>query len=176
MTILAGLVALIGVVATLLWRINMAADATRGAAEAVGDASGAVRRFFWRRKNNRTPIEAIEDPREAAAAMMAALAEYDGALTEKEEVVILAQMQGHFGADDKLGRELLAHGRWLAKDVRDLDQFLRRAARPVEQKCTMEEKRDLIEMLRATVAANTSKTDVPSVAVARLADTLLRKI
>ena len=106
----------------------MASEATREIASTAKDAKNYLRRRRWEKKANADPIKDMDDPREAATTMMAALASYDGVMSEREETVILNAIQNNFNADEKLATELLAHGRWLAKEAGRSQQLFRQAA------------------------------------------------
>lgn len=172
MGIFAGLLAAIGVVGMLLWRLNQAAAATRGIAEAASDAHGFVRRLMWRRKSNKNPLDMITNPREAAAAMLAAVAQWDGAMTQDEMTAIKSQMMEHFGATQKQAAELLAGGRWLARDVTDLGAFLKRASPAVVRVCSAPEKRDLIAMLDHIASLDGPADELIRAGIAKLAEHL----
>lgn len=149
MHIIGALLAILGVVAIILWRLNQAAEVARNATDAIGEAQGLWRRFLWRRKANKHPLDLIEDPREAAAAMMVSIAQEDGALTAREEADIIAQMAKTFAIEGKLAQDLLAQARFATKDGGDLSSVLRRLTRPIQAKCTPDERRELMAMLRA---------------------------
>ena len=172
MAILLGIVSAIGVVITLLWRLNQVGDATRGTMEAARDIKGMARGFAWRRKANRHPMEVLTDPREAAAAMMAAVAENDGAMTEPEKAAILDGIKSKFGASGTQADELLAHGRWLAKDVVDLGDFMRRATPLIRTQCDAAQKADLFAMLRSTASADGPADDRITSAINRMEHSL----
>ncbi|HRD77799.1 MAG TPA: TerB family tellurite resistance protein [Hyphomicrobiaceae bacterium] len=154
MHIIAALVAAAGVVLFILYRMQQAATAARDVAEAASDLSGLFRSWNWRRRANVNPLDAIEDPREAAAALMVALAQYDGAVTEAESRVIVGEMTKHFGATASEAGELLARGRWLAPERADVGELMRRLKRVIEAKCGPKERRELIAMLRAVANAS----------------------
>lgn len=153
MGIVAALLAAMGVVGMLLWRLNQASDAAKGLLETAEDTRGFFRRMAWRRKTTKNPLDTLTDPREAAAAMMAAIAQWDAAISDREMNTIKAQTHEHFQASGEMADELLATGRWLARDVTDLGAFLRRASQIVLAKCTPQERLDLLSMLHAV--ANT---------------------
>ena len=154
MPILAGLGAAIGVLLVILWRLQQASHAVRDIGEAAEDARGFFRRWAWRRKTAVNPLDLVTDAREAATAMMAATAEADGALTERERVTILRFVVEKFGATSDQAEELLAQGRWLIKDRSDLGETFRRLLPPIRKTCTKQEQQDLIEMLRTVAASN----------------------
>ena len=151
------LLALLGAASTIgmiLWRLRGAANA----AHEVVDAADGVRLFFrrskWSRKVNSDILKRIDDPREAAAAMMVAIAEQDGFLTEQMSETLIGMMMSEFRVGEREADELMQRGRWLAKDAGDLGQFLRRLSAPVRRRCTPAECEALKEMLAASVDRN----------------------
>ena len=150
MTILGIIGTAIGVVLALMWRLNSAATAVRGLADTAEDARGFWRRWMWRSRLANDPLQLIKDPREAASAMMAAVAEADGAMTEREQAAMLAEMRGHFETTETHVQELLARGRWAVRDVRDLDRCLARLNRQLED----DHREDILGMLDRVAAAN----------------------
>jgi uncharacterized membrane protein YebE (DUF533 family) len=101
MHILGGLLAVLGGLVFVLWRMQQAANSTRDIADAANEAHSLFRRWGWRRKLAKNPLDTVTDSREAAAAMMVAAAQYDGSLTERERVAILAACSKYFGATDQ---------------------------------------------------------------------------
>ena len=149
MGIVATLVAAMGAIGVLLWRLNQASDAAKGVMQTAEDTRGFFRRMAWRRKSGKNPLDTLTDPREAAVTMMAAVAQWDAAMSDREMTAIKAQITQHFQASDALASELLATGRWLARDVTDLGAFLRRASPSILAKCTPKERQDMLAMLGA---------------------------
>ena len=165
MAILIELLGLIGGLAFLLWRIKMASDAAKDIAETAQGAKNYMRRRRWEKRAMADPIKDMDDPREAAATMMTALASYDGVMSEREENVILQEMKKHFGADDHMAAELLAHGRWLSKDAGDLNAFLSRLMPPLVRHLGPKEKHDLLGMLNNVANANGEASDLEKDAI-----------
>ncbi len=162
----------IGVVIAILWRLNQAGEAARGTMAAAKDMRGMARGFFWRRKATAHPMTLIEDPREAVTAMMVAVAEHDGAMTQQEQTTILTQLTSTFEASAAQADTLLAQGRWLAKDVHDLAGFLRRPLALLNTSCDQNQKSDIIVMLHEVAKADGSVDDVIANAIAQLARSL----
>ncbi len=175
MGIILALLAAMGAVGVVLWRIQAASDAAKGMIGAADEARGFFRRLSWSRKAGRHPLDLVSDPREAASAMMVAVAEYDGAMTDAERSLILGEMIDHFDATQQEAEELLARGRWLAKDVRDLDQALRRLCGPIESQLEAKERSDLIDMLRLVAGPGSSNDSVPHHAIKRLEEQLFTR-
>lgn len=170
MSIVAALMAAMGAVGILLWRLNQASDAAKGLMETAEDTRGFFRRMAWRRKSGKNPLDALTDPREAAAAMMAAVAQWDAAVSDREMDMMRRQMAEHFQSDAQQASELLATGRWLARDVTDLGAFLRRASGVVLAKCSPKERQDLLAMLNTVAATEGRPNDLITQELARLAD------
>ena len=122
MHIIAILGAILGVAGLILFRLQQAANATRDIADAADEARGLFRRWGWRRKQLKSPLEAIDDAREAAAAMMVAVAQCDGAITERERTAIVAEMSKRFGATEPQAETLLARARWSVQDRTDASE------------------------------------------------------
>ena len=165
MHILLGILGFIGGLGMLLWRIKMASDAAKDIAETAQGAKNYFRRRRWEKRATADPIKDMEDPREAAATMMVALASYDKAISEREEHTIIEEIKTNFQADDNLAAELLAHGRWLSKDVGDLNSFLSRLMPPIMRHLGPREKHDLLKMLENVANANGEASDLDKDAI-----------
>ena len=124
MAILGIIAALIGAVSFALWRLNAAADTVRNLTGAADEVHGLWRRVTWRRRLAGDRLELIKDPREAAAGMMAAVAQADGAVTERAQNALLAAFAKSFELKEAQAQEMLAHARWSVAEVRDLDRCL----------------------------------------------------
>jgi uncharacterized tellurite resistance protein B-like protein len=172
MAILGGLLAAIGAIAVILWRLQQAAHATRDIADAAGDVRGLVRGWRWRRKANVHPMELIDDPREAAAVLMVVVAQADGAITERERTAIAGEMTRHFGATAAQVEELLARARWAAKETADPGDAMRRLVRVCREKLGPSERADLVAMLDMVAAADGRTDEIVASDIRRFAQSL----
>jgi uncharacterized tellurite resistance protein B-like protein len=166
---------LLGALATfgvILWRLHLAAEAAKGLAESAEAAHGMLRRWRWRRKATSDPLADVEDPREAAAAMMVAVALSDGALTERERQAILAEITTRFQTTPRQADDLLARARWIVRDVHDVDRGLERLTPIVARMLAASERRELIQMLQAIAAAERPPGSIERLAILRLARAL----
>jgi uncharacterized tellurite resistance protein B-like protein len=154
MHIIAILGAVIGAVALILFRMQQAAHAARDIADAADDARGLFRRWGWRRRQLKHPLDAVDDAREAAAAMMVAAAQSDGSITERERAAITAEMVKRFGATQGQAEELFARARWAVQDRTDAGEVFRRLTPLILRTCGETERSDLIEMLNAVASAD----------------------
>lgn len=168
MHILLGLLSAAGAIAFYLYRARQAAEVTQELGELASTARGAVRRFFWRRRTDVQQTKQLDDPALAASTMMCALAQSDSLMTDRERQVILDRMAQTFQIEGNAADELFAQARWLTNEMGDLDSFLRRLARPVNERCTAAEKAELIDMLTAVAAADGPPDTVQWEAIRRL--------
>ena len=172
MHILAALGAVLGVLLFVLFRMQQAANAARDIADVADDARGLFRRWGWRRKLAKNPLDTIDDAREAAAAMMVAVAQSDGSITERERGAIKAEIVRRFGATQPQAEELFARARWAVQDRNDAAEVFRRLMPLVQRTCGPTERSDLIEMLGNVAAADGSSDAVIAQDTARLAHSL----
>jgi hypothetical protein len=91
----------------------------------------------------------IDDPRIAVAAMLYAVATEHAPLTAEQERHILSLLSSRMGLHPDTARTCLTSGRRIARRLRgDLNSRLHQLLAPVEQRCSVEEKQDVIEMLQ----------------------------
>lgn len=104
--------------------------------------------------------------------MMVAVAQSDGAMTDRERKVIVAELVARVGATERQAEELLAHGRWLMRDVRDIDHCLDKLAPLIKRQCSPNQNRDVLEMLYSVASVEGRPGDIEGAALARLARAL----
>ena len=168
MHILAAIVTALGIIGVILWRLHMATEAAKGLAETANDAHGLFRRWRWQRRLARNPLDLAQDPREAAVAMMVAVAQSDGAMTDREQQVIKAELVARIGATERQAEELLAHGRWLTRDVRDVDYCFDKLTPLIKRQCSPDQNRDVLKMLYSVANAEGHPGGVEAAALARV--------
>jgi uncharacterized tellurite resistance protein B-like protein len=116
-----------------------------------------------------------KDPRVALAAMMYAVATEDGPLTPVQEQRILSQLTSRVGLGPDLAQTCLTGGKRLARGVHgDLNSRLHQLVAPIEAQCSLEEKRDVIEMLHVVAGVNAERIGSVREGLGRLSSSLLR--
>jgi uncharacterized tellurite resistance protein B-like protein len=172
MHILAILGAIVGVLLFALFRMQQAANATRDIVDAADEARGLFRRWGWRRKHARHVLDTVDDAREAAAAMMVAVAQSDGGITERERVAVTDEMVKRFDATPDQAEALFARARWLVKDSADAGEVFRRLTPVIQRTCGPTERSDLIKMLDAVASADGAADNIVAQDIAKFARTL----
>lgn len=117
-----------------------------------------------------------DDPRIAAAAMMYAVATEDGALTADEERHILLQLTSTVGLEPEMARTCLTGGKRMARRLRgDLNSRLHQLMGPIARKCSVQEKEDVLDMLRAVAGDRAEQLGPVRDGLARLSSSLLHE-
>lgn len=149
MHIVLGILGVAGVVLFWIWRLRNTASAARDVVEVADDVRAAVRRFGYRRKANQNPLDGIEDARLAAAGIMAAFANMDGAFSREEITAIKDACRTAFGCEGAEAEQIGAYGRWLVQQsAGNMDEVIRRLARNLVNQLDHVEKHQLLDMVR----------------------------
>ncbi|MEM8784505.1 MAG: hypothetical protein AAGF19_01460 [Pseudomonadota bacterium] len=156
MHILIAFVGLLSTAGLVLWRLNVALQASRQLADHVGDPRKLVRRARWARKSRRPVITALTDPRESAAVLLLHLA--DSAANHQDRQAGEAEARSvialRFDLPETEADGLVDYASFLTKDLVDLTPRLRAIVRPICERCTPEERRELVAMAEAVLQAS----------------------
>ena len=154
------LIAVLGAVAAALWAFTYFVGAAREGREALSDARGFFRSGKWSKKVGRRMIEHVSDPRESAAILLYQIAAYDGAVTERQQAAIVAEMKRAFSADEETAQGLYAFARVAVGEINDAANSLRKTLAPISQTCTDDEKSAFLAMLEKIGEIESPMTDV----------------
>jgi uncharacterized tellurite resistance protein B-like protein len=160
--------AAIGTLGVILWRMQLAATATKEMVETANEVKGLFRGWSWRNKFARSSLDLVQDPREAVAAILVAVAQSDGQMTDREKQAIVASLTERVGATSTQAEELLAHGRWMTRDVHNLDACLAKLAPVLKKACTPEQIADVLAMVGAVASADDRPSGIEAEALIRL--------
>ena len=141
------IIAILGALAAAFWAFTYFVNAANEGREAIGEVKGVIRRGKWNRRIDQRLIENLSDPREAAAVLLYQVAAYDGAVTDRQQSQIVANMRDAFDADEETAQGLFAFGRMAVGEINDAGNNVRKILRPVAEVCTDSEKTQLIELL-----------------------------
>ena len=172
MHILVSLLGALGMAIFVLWRLQQAAYMARDVADAAGSAKSLFRRWKWRRKTNVSPIDLIEDPREATSALMIAIAQADGRISDVERQAIAHQIKTFFGATSDQADALIAQSEWTVRDGIDPSEVMRRLTPLLQRTTTQVQRGQIIAMLTATATADGRLDDMTAFDIQRFAKQL----
>ncbi len=123
-------IAILGAVAAAFWAFTHFVNAAQEGREALRDAKGVVRRGKWNRRVDQRLIENLSDPREAGAILAFQIAQYDGAVTDRQRDAMIAHMRETFQADAETADGLFAFARMAVGEVNDAGNSVRKILRP----------------------------------------------
>lgn len=139
MHILAGLIAILGLIAVWYWRIRMLKDAASEAGKVVQTVANAPRRIAFRFKTGKDGLALIDDPREAAAAMLVAMAQARSGdvLSEAQLAAFHRDVQATFGFSKADSDDLLAQALFINRTTDDGTQVMTRLSRQIVQSAAL---------------------------------------
>lgn len=167
MHIIAIIVSIFGGLIYFIIRAGRVAQAGRELGELAGDALGAARRAKFRRSATQSPLEHLSDPREAAVALMVAVARTEGDLTVAQSQTIERMATDRLGFDDS--SEILAHARWLTHDLVDPGHVVHRVMPLLVQKCDDEQRADIVSMLTEVASVGGDPAPIQMQVIQKLA-------
>ena len=115
--ILAAIFGVITFIAVWYWRLKMLSGAAREGMKMAEAAVNLPRKMRFRSMTRKGGLKVVEDPREAAAILMLEIAQARGALTQRQEAVIRAEIMQHFEFDEADAQSLITQAGWLARDA-----------------------------------------------------------
>ena len=148
------ILALISIAAAAYFWINRAHNAGEIAGEVLdmaNDVRLAARRFGFKRKTNLHPVESIEDPRLAIAAIGAAFLELDNLPTAESRARLTVQLRTVLRADAEEAQEMEVLGRWFMSECGGSEPAIARISRKLYKLGGAEQMEPLITVLKGTV-------------------------
>ncbi|WGW03276.1 hypothetical protein [Tropicibacter oceani] len=150
------IIAALGALAAFYFFVIRARNAQHMASEvldAANDVRLAARRFGFRRQANVHPVETIEEPGIAIAALGNAFVELDDlpSKDQRDALVIALAKHGQMPSDE--AQELTVLGRWLMNECGSPDQAVPRLARKLYKLQGADGFTPLLETVQAIVKA-----------------------
>jgi len=153
------LVALLGIIATAyFWaqRARNARDVAGSVADLANDVRLAARRFGFNRKLNIHPVESIEDPRLAIAAVAVSFIELDDLPTAEQRQLLTVQLRANLNASAEEAQEMEVLGRWFMNECGGAEPAIARLSRKLYKLGGAEQMIPLMETLKAAVTTDLS--------------------
>ncbi len=171
MHVLLALLGAVGAVAALIWRVRMMGDAAREVADAAKTVANAPRRMRFQSRAKGAGLQAVDDPREAAAVLMALVGRVDGDLSSDAKTAIADHAAQRFELSQEDAHALAAQAAWLTRDAANADAVIDRMVALLQRTVTDTELIELEDMLRAVVGV----AGAPTTDQAALLDRYRRK-
>ena len=153
------LIAILAGIASLLWVITYLMRSASELPEAARDVKNTVRRHRWSKKNNATILDILEDPRDAAAILMAQISAYDGEITARQKDRMKQLMAEAFAADEETAEGLYSFGRMAIGQINDAANSLRKILAPVSDRLTPDEMKEFVQMLEEMAEVENPPTE-----------------
>ena len=125
-------IALVGILsAAAFWiiRARNAADATSELVDVANDVRLAARRFGFRRRTGQHPVDSIDEPSVAIAALATAFLELDTSPSREQQRALGRGLQHELGIDLGAAEELMVLGRWLMNECGSPEQAIARGGK-----------------------------------------------
>jgi uncharacterized tellurite resistance protein B-like protein len=159
MHIILGILGALSVAMIWYWRLKTAREAAGELAGAADDVRLAIRRFGYLRKHKTHPADCVEDPRLAAAGIVAAIAAMDAPLSQAEIDRLTAEAGAIFGVTPAEAVDIAAFGRWVAGQCNTPEDAVRRLVKRLRATAGIEAGPDLIAMIEAVATADGAPMD-----------------
>lgn len=133
MHIIMGLLAVLGTIGVLIWRIRAAAEAAQEIKGIAETAANLPRRLAFRRRSGKSGSKLVTDPREAAVVLMLEMARASGEITREHKAEITDILVEHFDftADD--ADEVITQASWVSQAEAGTDGLLRRMVKVITE-------------------------------------------
>ena len=153
MHIILGLIGLATAVYFIVIRARNAAHVATDVADMANDVRLAARRFGFKRKTNVHPVETIDDPNLAIAAIATAFVEMDDLPTKDQRDALEAALQGTLNMSAQDTHEALILGHWFVSECHGPETAVPRLARKLTKLDAQSSFEPLLSVVTATAKA-----------------------
>ncbi len=154
------LIALIGIIGAAYYWTNRARNARDMAGEVMdmaNDVRLAARRFGFKRQTNLHPVESIEDPRLAIAAIATSFLELDDLPTAEDRKLLTVQLRSKLRADADEAQEMEVLGRWFMTECGGAEPAIARLSRKLYKLGGAEQMEPLMAVLKGSATSDLSE-------------------
>ena len=157
MHIILGIIGLLAAAGFWIYRINAAARGAQELAELAGEVANLPRKMRFKSKTGKKAIDVLEDPREAAAVILAGYMLEAGDVPSDKRDQLAAMLGERFEVSRNTGEEMVAQAFWIHADIANPDSVINKMIDLVGKAAGADALRDLIGMLE--VATPTESQD-----------------
>lgn len=129
MPVILGLIGLILAAGFWAWRIRMAKQALDDVSLMAGDVIAAARRLGFRRRLNLHPVESVDEPDLAIAAIGVAFLDLAAMPTAEQVETLKGSLAAHLGVSAARADEMVIVGRWLVNECKGADAAVGRVTK-----------------------------------------------
>jgi hypothetical protein len=116
MPVILGLIGIITAAYFIIMRARTAAELTSDLRDVASDVKAAARRFGFRRRGNQHPVESIDDPKLAIAAIATAFIALDDLPTSDTRAALDVNLRKHLRVGAEEAREIAILGHWFVEN------------------------------------------------------------
>lgn len=151
MHIILGLIGILAAASFWIYRINAAARGAQELAELAGEAANLPRKMRFKSKTGKKAIDVLEDPREAAAVVLAGYMLEAGDVPSDKREQLAAMLGERFEVSRDTGEEMVAQAFWIHADIANPDSVINKMIDLVGKTAGADALRDLIVMLEVVM-------------------------
>lgn len=153
MHVLLGLLAVIGTIIFIWYRLRDARQAGGEALDAADSLRATVRRLMYQRKHDRHPADQVEDPRLAASGIAVAVATMDAPISQAEIQALTSLSREIFDVSEREALDIVSFGRWVAGQCNTNDEAVRRLVKVVVREAGPEAAGDMVRLITEVATA-----------------------
>ena len=129
MHIIAGILGLAVAAYFIILRARRGAEVASDVMDMAGDVAAAARRFGFRRRYNTHPVDSVEEPHLAIAALATAFIALDDLPTADDRKRLDIALRKHLDLDAKGAEEIEVLGQWLVSECNGAEAAVPRLAK-----------------------------------------------
>ena len=157
MHILVGILGIAAAVYFFVIRARNAAHVAQDVVEMAGDVRAAARRFGFKRKTNVHPVETIEEPNLAIAAIATAFVEMDDLPTKEQRDALDQALRDHLDMDAATSQEATILGHWFVSECHGPETAVPRLSRKLFKINGKDSFEALLSVVNASVVAGSGE-------------------
>lgn len=151
MHIILGLIGILAAASFWIYRINTAARGAQDLADLAGEAANLPRKMRFKSKTGKKAVDVLEDPREAAAVVLAGYMLEAGDVPSDKREQLAAMLGERFEVSRDTGEEMVAQAFWIHADIANPDSVINKMIDLVGKTAGADALRDLIGMLEVAM-------------------------
>ncbi len=129
MPVVLGLIAIATTVFFIVLRARRGAEVATEMLDMAGDVAAAARRFGFRRKYNQHPVDSVDEPNLAVAALATAFIALDDLPTADDRKRLDIALRKHLNLDATGAQEIEVLGQWLVSECNGAEPAVPRIAK-----------------------------------------------